>query len=205
MVPLGRRTEKTNQYGTTRYILAGGNVMSELDGSNGLLRRYVYGPGTDQPIAMINADGSREYYHYDGQGSVIATSSDNGVVVASYVYDAYGRTDDLTGNPYRYAGRHLDFETGFYYNRARYYSPQLGRFLSADPIGYGDGLNMYAYVGNNPMNFRDPSGLTRKSHEHFFEVYFSLCEYFSARFLIFGRVLQSGPGHNADFDHIAVF
>jgi len=158
--PVGRRTEKTNQYGTTKYILSGQNVMSELNGSGALLRRYVYGPGTDQPIAMIKANGSREYYHYDGQGSVIATSGDNGVVVASYVYDSYGRSSDLTGNPYRYAGRRVDIETGFYYNRARYYSPQLGRFLSADPIGYGDGLNMYAYARNNPMNFRDPSGLS---------------------------------------------
>ena len=55
----------------------------------------------------------------------------------------------------------MDIETGFYYNRARYYSPELGRFLSADPIGYGDGLNMYAYAGNNPVNSRDPMGLSR--------------------------------------------
>lgn len=66
--------------------------------------------------------------------------------------------DNSTGNVYCYTGRRIDAETGYYYYRARYYDPDMGRFLSADPIGYGDGLNMYAYVGNDPLNFTDPSG-----------------------------------------------
>lgn len=140
-------------------------MVAELDGSGSLQRRYVYGPGTDQPIAMIMPDGSREYYHYDGKGTVIATTDDSGALVASYIYDPYGKSDDLSGNPYRFKGRRLDFETGFYYNRARYYSPSLGRFLNADPIGYGDGLNMYAYAGNDPVNSSDPSGLKKDDED----------------------------------------
>lgn len=55
-----------------------------------------------------------------------------------------------TGNPFRFTGRRLDAETGLYYYRTRYYSPTLGRFLQTDPVGYGDNMNMYAYVGNQP-------------------------------------------------------
>jgi len=58
-----------------------------------------------------------------------------------------------------FAGRRFDIEIGLYYNRARYYNPFTGRFLQADPIGYGDGMNMYAYCGNNSLNRADPSGL----------------------------------------------
>ena len=62
------------------------------------------------------------------------------------------------GNPYLYTGREYDDETGLYYYRARYYHPQLGRFLQADPIGYNDEMNLYLYVSNNPIGSIDPFG-----------------------------------------------
>ena len=58
-----------------------------------------------------------------------------------------------------YAGRELDAETGLYYNRARYYDPSIGRFISTDPKGYEAGLNLYTHANNNPLTFRDPQGL----------------------------------------------
>jgi len=61
-------------------------------------------------------------------------------------------------NPFMFTGRQFDIETGLYYYRARYYSPDLGRFLQTDPVGYGDGLNCYLYCRNNPLAYTDPSG-----------------------------------------------
>lgn len=77
-------------------------------------------------------------------------------------YDAFGTALNLqspgTGNDLLFTGRELDRSTGLYYYRARYYDPEIGRFLSEDALGFGAGVNFYAYVGNNPVNFNDPSG-----------------------------------------------
>jgi len=100
------------------------------------------------------------YYHFDGLGSVIALSDQNTDLVESYSYDVFGEpnTTSSVGNPYLFTGRRYDDESDLYYYRARYYDPQIGRFLQTDPVGYQDGLNLYAYVGNNTINSIDPSG-----------------------------------------------
>ena len=103
------------------------------------------------------------YYHYDGLGSVVALSDSSGDSCQSYEYSAYGQVaasdPNFTANLYLFTGRRFDYETGLYYYRARYYNPYIGRFLQTDPIGYGDGINWYAYCGNNPLAYTDPSGL----------------------------------------------
>lgn len=163
----------------TEYAYNGNQVVAEYDDNDldgdvdYLARKFVYGPGIDEPICMIvyNTSGTetdRYFYHFDALGSVIALSqydSGNGhaSIVEQYEYSAFGETtvtlDGSTDNPYRFTGRRWDDETGLYYYRARIYVPELGRFLQPDPIGYADSINIYVYGVNNPLRFVDPLGL----------------------------------------------
>jgi len=159
----GRRISKTTGGVTTKYCYAGEQIIAEYDGNDNLLRKFVYGPGIDEPICMLDVADSNAvyYYHFDGLGSVVALSDNSANIVEKYSYDVFGepnRTSDVN-NPYFFTGRTYDSETGNYYYRARYYGCALGRFLQPDPLGYDDGLNMYIYVHNNPVMNVDPSGL----------------------------------------------
>ena len=103
------------------------------------------------------------YYHYDGLGSVVALSDAAGDTVQLYEYSVYGQvaaSDPNHPNPFLFTGRRFDTDTGLYYYRARYYNPYIGRFLQTDPVGYGDGMNMYRYCANNPAKLTDPSGMS---------------------------------------------
>jgi len=102
------------------------------------------------------------YYHLDALGSVVALTDADADDVQKYDYSVWGQVgawDPDHPNPYLFTGRRFDTETGLYYYRARYYHPEIGRFLQTDPIGYGDGMNVYAYCGNGPVGRIDPSGL----------------------------------------------
>ena len=132
---------------------------------NNLLRKYIYGVRVDEPVCMIEVADSNAvyYYHYDALGSVVALSDSVGDTIQTYEYSVYGQVaaedPNFLANPYMFTGRRFDFETGLYYYRARYYNPYIGRFLQTDPVGYGAGMNLYAYCGNNPLVFVDPFGL----------------------------------------------
>ncbi len=158
----GRRSQKTVDAVVTRYVYDGNRVIEELDGAGVAQRRFVYGPGLDEPVAMVTPGGTY-YYVYDKLGSVVALTDATGALVETHAYSPFGQVAaaSTVGNPYLFTGRRLDPETGLYHYRARNYHAGLGRFLEVDPARHLGGMNLYAYVQNDPLNFLDPFGLFR--------------------------------------------
>ncbi len=162
----GRRIEKKVD-GTTelKFLYDGDQIIAEYDANDTLLRKYVHGPCIDEPICLIESSGTyagTQYYHYDALGSVVALTDASGDIVQLYEYSVYGQvaaSDANHPNRFMFTGREFDKDTGLYYYRARYYHPEIGRFLQTDPIGYGDGMNRYAYCSGNPVGRVDPSGM----------------------------------------------
>jgi RHS repeat-associated protein len=160
---LGRRIEK-NVVGTlTRYVYDGEDILLEYDGpANTFVARYSHGDQVDQPLVLQKAGQGFFYYHSNHQGSITHLTDSSGTVANSYVYDSYGRrlaVAESVIQSYSYTGREFDVESGLYFYRARYHDATTGRFLSEDPFGFaGQDPNLYRYVGNNPINFNDPSG-----------------------------------------------
>ena len=103
------------------------------------------------------------YYINDYLGAPQIITDDSGSVVWQAEYLPFGNVNILTAeieNNLRFPGQYYDDETGLHYNWNRYYSPETGRYISSDPIGLDGGMNLYAYVGGNPVNFVDPPGLS---------------------------------------------
>jgi RHS repeat-associated protein len=105
--------------------------------------------------------GTTSYYQADGLGSLTSLSNPSGALTNTYTYDSFGNLLASTGslvNSFRCTGREFDTETSLYYYRARYYDPNSGRFVSEDPIRIRGGINLYAYVRNDPVRLTDPDG-----------------------------------------------
>ena len=141
-------------------MVAGAELAVDHGGAS-IARRYVFGPGIDEPLVWYEGAGTsdRRYLHADERGSIVAVSDGAGAALAINAYDDYGIPSANNLGRFQYTGQAWVPELGMYYYKARMYSPTLGRFLQPDPIGYGDGLNWYDYVGGDPVNFVDPFGL----------------------------------------------
>ena len=153
-----------------KQVIDGKTVYSIYDQSGALLTRddVTSGQVTDhlslggQTLVRIT-NGTASYPLNDHMGSAYMVADQNGGVTAAntFNYTPFGESvgnDPGSSNSQGFTG-HIEDETGLTYMQARYYDPVIGRFLSADPIGYADGLNVYAYVGNDPLNKTDPTGM----------------------------------------------
>ena len=163
----GRRLSKTTGGTTTNYYYAGDMLVGQKTGNNEL--EFMFDSSGDYFGFTYN--GTAYYYIKNLQGDVISIFNANGNEVATYTYDAWGRTlatTDTSGvnisaiNPIRYRGYYYDTETGFYFLQTRYYVPEICRFLSADrQLNTQEGMtgyNLFQYCGNNPVNRIDPTG-----------------------------------------------
>jgi RHS repeat-associated protein len=159
--PLGRRISKTVDGITTDFLYDGANVAQELSG--GIPSANLLTGRLDQVFART--DTSMRNFLSDRLGSAVALTDSSGAVATQYTYEPFGNTSSSgssSSNSFQYTSREND-GTGVYFYRGRYYNPTFQRFISEDPIGLaGSGPNLYAYVGNNPISFRDPFGTDKR-------------------------------------------
>ncbi|MGH9838258.1 MAG: RHS repeat-associated core domain-containing protein, partial [Blastocatellia bacterium] len=151
---LGRRVIRTANGLTTTFLSDDQDIVLDR-GSGGVATDYLNGPGIDNKLRQATAGAGALYFLQDHLGTTVALAGAGGGIVERQIYEAFGLGTGSSLTRYTYTSREWDAETSLYYYRARYYNHTLGRFISEDPIRAN---NLYAYVDNNPIKFRDPTG-----------------------------------------------
>ena len=160
----GNRLKAIRNGVTTYYVYdMNGNVLAEANGTKTITRLYIQGQGL---LAAVTPTNNQVYtYHFNPIGTTAAITDQGQNIVNKYAYDSFGtvleQQEAAFSQPFKYVGQYgvMAEPNGFYYMRARYYDPKVGRFISEDPIGFEGGLNLYEYVGSNPVTRLDPEGL----------------------------------------------
>jgi RHS repeat-associated protein len=170
--PLGRlfevaQTRNNSTQSDTQFLYDGDALVVEYDNTKAgapVSNRYVHGSNAaaDDPLIWYSGNNlnTLRYLHADHLGSIVAIASSTGTSYATDTYDEYGinGSGNNTAERFGYTGQAWIPELGMYYYKARIYSPTLGRFLQTDPIGHKDQINLYEYVGDDPVDEDDPTG-----------------------------------------------